>query len=92
MKIRDLNWPLIMVLLVYFLAAILFTIIFTGCSQIIYTDPNGVTIQVNTLLKDVKFDELKIKELVEMKRYTGESKNVKAITPYGVVETSDSNE
>ena len=61
----------------------------SGCSQIIYTDPNGVTVQVNTLLKDIEFDKLLIKELVEMERYTGKSKNIKAITPYGVVESED---
>ena len=62
-----------------------------GCTQIIYTDPNGVTVKYNDWFKDIDFDELKIKELLEIRRYTGESPDVEVYTAGGIVKISDGN-
>ncbi len=71
------------------IAIILICILFlAGCSQVIWCDPNDVCIKVNTFFKDIEFDRLAYGELM-LEKYTGESKNIKAITPYGVVETED---
>ena len=92
MKFRDINWGYVL-LTIWIIALLAGTaMLLVSCAQIIYTDPNGATVQVNTLLKDIDFDELKIKELVEMKRYTGDSKNVDVYTTGVIVKTSDSNE
>ena len=75
-----------------YILAILILIVCAGCGQIILRDPNGAEIvKINTFLKDIKFDEVAYQDWL-IKRYTGDSKNVKTITLYGVVETSDSNE
>lgn len=59
----------------------------SGCVQIIaHKDPNSINVKINTLLKDIEFDKLWYGDFA-MDRYVGESKDVKVITPYGVVES-----
>ena len=91
MKLKDINWLLIIIILSGLIFWIGLIVCFTGCAQIIYTDPNGVTVQVNTLLEDVEFDKLKYHELL-MQKYQGDSKNIDIKTPYGTLGTTDSNE
>ena len=79
---------LLAILAILFLSLLGFV---TSCGQVILRDPNGNEIvKVNTFFKNIKFDEVAYQDWL-IKRYTGKSKNVKAITPYGVVETKDSN-
>lgn len=72
-------------------ATLVFVLFLAGCGQVILRDPNGVEmVKINTLLKDIKFGEAAYQDWL-IKSYTGDSKNVKALTPYGTLETSDSN-
>ena len=77
------------------LIALLFFIVFlvAGCSQVEITKTKDLThLKINTLFKDIDFDLLKYKDLVELKRYESRSKDVKTLTPYGVLETEMPNE
>ena len=66
-----------------------------GCSQVIVEkrDPNNgelvTRVQVNLFLKDVDFNDLHYKGIFDIEGYESDTQEVKAITPYGTIETVD---
>ena len=66
------------------LAIVLGAIYLSGCANITIEEPNGVRIQVNTLFKDYKIDEL-VTQWGTAKNYDSNSNPVNVITPYGTV-------
>lgn len=74
------------------LAIALLCVMLSGCMQIVKKDAQGnELIKVNLFLYDLDLNRLVYKEL-EIDRAEGESKNVKVITPYGIVETESEGE
>ena len=66
---------------------IILALALTGCTQIIIEErPDGTTVKVNTCLKDIDFDRLEYENIL-VEKYRAESKDVKAVTPYGIIET-----
>ena len=57
----------------------------SGCTQII-VQKGDTSVKVNTLFKDVGFDELEYHDLT-LRKYQSDSDQIKAITPYGIVES-----
>ncbi len=47
----------------------------------------SIDVKVNTLLKDIDFSELDVPNIINLTKYKGLSKDVKATTPYGIIET-----
>lgn len=60
--------------------------VMAGCAQII-VKTDDVTVQINTLFKDIDFDRVRVLEVFEIEKYRGESKDVTAITPVGALST-----
>ena len=64
-------------------------LLLAGCGQVILRDPNGQEIvKINTLFKDINVDEIAYQDWL-IKRYSGKSKNVEGLTPYGTFKTTD---
>ena len=55
-----------------------------GCANITIEEPNGVRVQVNTLFKDYKIDEL-VTKWGTVKNYDSNSNPMNVMTPYGTV-------
>lgn len=58
----------------------------SGCMQVIVEKPDGTKYKFNAFLYKVDIDEIISKDLT-VKKYSSDPEKVKAITPYGVVET-----
>ena len=71
------------------LVLLLLILALAGCSQVIIELPDKGTVKINTFLKSVDFDKVIYKGF-SLEKYKGESPDVKAITPYGIVETKGS--
>ena len=71
-------------ILVVFLALALFTVL--GCTQIIYTGPDGEYLKINTLFEDPKIDWLQFRDVL-LQTYDGSTTSVEAsgVTPAGPV-------
>ena len=68
---------------------LILVLLFAGCGQIVKKNAEGTElIKVNWLLYDWNLGKLAYKDLL-IEEFDAESKNIKAITPYGTVETSD---
>ncbi len=71
-----------------FVMAVIFRcmFMFSGCMQVIVEKPDGTKYKFNAFLYKIDIDEIISKDLI-IKKYASDPEKVKAITPYGIVET-----
>ena len=85
---KKFNWMPLLILLVDAIVIILIILALSGCAQAILTLPDGTELKVNTFCKGIGFKQVQIGEIV-LSNYKGTSPDVKATTPYGIIETKD---
>ena len=73
-------------LLILLFWSVLALIWLSGCANITIEEPNGVRIQVNTLFKDYKIDEL-VTQWGTAKILDSNSNPIDVKTPYGFIES-----
>ena len=76
------------ILFAIFWTGVFFALLFwlAGCTQVIVEKPDGTRYKFNAFLSKIDVDEIAGKDLT-VKKYESNPKKVKAITPYGIVET-----
>lgn len=81
---------IVTLVLLWICAVSLFCVLlFSGCTQtVIERDVDGcITVKVNTLLKDIEFDELWYRDVFGVRKYVGISPEIEVFTPYGTLKT-----
>lgn len=61
-------------------------LLLSGCAQVIVEKPDGTVYKINTFCYKVDIDEFIARDF-QIKSYEGTPDKIKAITPYGALET-----
>lgn len=64
---------------------LLFIWLLTGCMQVIVEKPDGTKYKLNTFLYKLDVDKI-TGEIITVEKWRGKTDEVKAVTPYGIVE------